>query len=389
MTAGDALEVTRPEEDEIDALTAIQRQSLHRSFIRDDWAYKLGVNRLWVVRDGGEIAGVTGVLDMGQWFGGRSVPMGGVTAVGVAPEYRGRGTASVLMRRALEELYAQGVPLSTLYASTVNFYRKLGYELAGVKMVYQMPTRLIDVKERPLDVVPIDSSAHEEIYHTYTQRAQATSGNADRPSILWEVILGADGRDIYKYLFTRDGSAEGYVVFQQSRGADHIRVRDVAVTTRDAAIQILKFFSDHRSTIDTFSWNGSPNDSIAFLHSEEDAEPIRTEPWMMRVVDVEKALEARGYPVNLEGELHLQVEDGLLPWNNDRFRIAVSGGKGEVRTGGEGRLRIGVRGLAAMYTGHMTASDLKLVDALEGPDSEIDMANLVFSGPRPWMPDQF
>ena len=179
------------------------------------------------------------------------------------------------------------------------------------------------------------------------------------------------------------------MVFQQSRGADHIRVRDVTLTTRDAAIQLLRFFSDHRSIIDTFSWNGGPNDPIAFLHTEEDAEPIRTEPWMVRVVDVEKALEARGYPANLEGELHLQVEDNLLPWNNDRFQMTVSGGNGEVRKGGEGRLRIGVSGLAAMYTGHMTASELQMVGAVEGTDQQIDMANLIFSGPRPWMPDQF
>ena len=109
MAARGDLEVTRPEEDEIGALTAIQKQSLHRSFVRDDWSYKLGVDRLWVVRYKGQIAGVTGILDMGQWFGGRSVPMGGVTAVGVAPEHRGRGTASVLMKRALEEHYAQGL----------------------------------------------------------------------------------------------------------------------------------------------------------------------------------------------------------------------------------------------------------------------------------------
>src|SRR5688500_12334263 len=79
------------------------------------WHEQAGPGNFRVVRDGaGTILGNLVLIPMGQFFGGRSVPMTGVAGVGVATEARGRGVATVLMREAMREIRDSGVPISTL-----------------------------------------------------------------------------------------------------------------------------------------------------------------------------------------------------------------------------------------------------------------------------------
>jgi predicted acetyltransferase len=61
------------------------------------WFERAGYENLRALREGG-LAGGLIVVPMGQYFGGRSVPMTGVAGVGVAPEHRGRGAGTRMMR---------------------------------------------------------------------------------------------------------------------------------------------------------------------------------------------------------------------------------------------------------------------------------------------------
>ena len=48
-----------------------------------------------------------------------------------------------------------------------------------------------------------------------------------------------------------------------------------------------------------------------------------------------------------------------------------------------------IRGLAALYTGHLSAFQLQLMGRLDGPESDLDQATAIFAGPAPWMSDRF
>ncbi len=388
MVSSGGMEYGPVQPEEVQPLWSLLDQALNISLV-PGWNDHVGPDKFRVIRRGGKLAGGMGIVPMGQWFGGSSVPTGAVTSVGIAPEFRGAGAASTLMKSALDEIHEEGWPLSTLFPSTLNFYRHAGYERAGVKVVYEMPTSAIDVGSRELDIVEVDDSSHEDIYITYNARAQSTSGNLDRPPVLWEPILGFGGRQVYSYLITGPDGPEGYVIFQQSRSAAHIRVRDVALLTQNAALRLLRFFADHRSTIDSISWNGAPNDLLVHMLGEQEAEMKRSRDWVMRIVDVEGALAARGYPAGYEGELHIRVEDNLLPWNNGDYVLEVAFGRGKVRRGGRGDLRTGVRGLAALYSGHVTPVELRAMGAMDGDDATIAATTLMFASPSPWMSDQF
>ena len=76
------------------------------------------------------VASVT-THELGQFFGGRSVPMGGLAGVVVAPDQRGRGLARQLIMRSFEAMAQRGEVISTLYPTTAPLYRSMGYEIAG------------------------------------------------------------------------------------------------------------------------------------------------------------------------------------------------------------------------------------------------------------------
>jgi predicted acetyltransferase len=69
--------------------------------------------------------------------------------------------------------------------------------------------------------------------------------------------------------------------------------------------------------------------------------------------------------------------------------LAVAAGRTELREGGQGHIRADIRGLAALYSGHMSAAELCLAGLLDGPGEELARADLLFGGARPWMPDMF
>jgi predicted acetyltransferase len=113
---------------------------------------------------------------------------------------------------------------------------------------------------------------------------------------------------------------------------------------------------------------------------------------MLRVVHVAKALAARGYPDGVEGELHLEVRDDVLPANQGRYMVRVAGGRGEVTPGGRGELKLDVRGLAALYAGYLAPAALRAIGFLEvegAGEAVLATAARVFAGPEPWMPDFF
>jgi predicted acetyltransferase len=111
--------------------------------------------------------------------------------------------------------------------------------------------------------------------------------------------------------------------------------------------------------------------------------------WLLRVVDVAKALEKRGYPSGLQAELHLEVQDDLIAENNGRFILSVSQGQGEVTRGGTGELKLHIRELAPLYTSLFTPYQLQLTGRLEGTETALDKATQLFAGVSPWMPDFF
>jgi predicted acetyltransferase len=134
---------------------------------------------------------------------------------------------------------------------------------------------------------------------------------------------------------------------------------------------------------------GGPSDPLLALAKEERPEVVETKRWMLRIVDVRAALEQRGWRPGVRGELHFDLWDGVLRENSRRWVVEVAGGRAAVGEGGSGRLVIDIRGLAALYAGHLTAEELRTAGLCEGDPEDIALATSLFAGPAPWTPDLF
>jgi predicted acetyltransferase len=301
-----------------------------------------------------------------------------------------------MLRASLAELHTEGTPLAALYPATLPFYQRAGYERAGQRITYELPLDAIGVDEQGIELVPVPAGHYDEIYRAYEQRARRASGNLARPEWMWRNKLEPKDRKTFRYLVTRDGQTEGYVVFTQGGRTDPLTVLDVCALTPAAGRRLLAFFAGYRSMVETLTWNGGPFDPFVYLLKEplvaanrSRVKVVRSLDWMLRIVDVAGALTARGYAPGLQAELHLEVRDDVLPSNNGRFVVAVADGDARVRPGGAGRIRLGVRELAAIYTGFMAPAELCALGDVDAPDADLALMGAAFAGSRPWIADMF
>lgn len=397
MQPSPSISVDLPKDDQelSDFLSVVSQALFFPGADWDVWLQREGAENVRVAHKNGEVAGGLILQRMGQWFGGVSVPMVAIRVVGVAAQHRAGGVGTVLMQEAIKEIHRDGVPLSILYPATQPVYRRQGYEMAGMRLCYQMGMKSIDVRDRTLDVRPIEKNDHALLREIYSERARRTAGNLDRNDWYWQRILDPPSwqSPVTGYLFLRGSKPEGYVIFSQNSGAsfdDHaIAVSDLVLLTADAGRRFLSFMADHRSMAHNVSWCGPLADPMLYLLAEQNINVTESFSWMLRVVDVPGALTARKYPSGLNTELHLEVSDELLSENNGRFVLEVSESRGRVKEGGRGDLQISIQGLAPLYTGHLSAIELQATGMLSGDEKTLSTASSIFSGPAPWMPDIF
>ncbi|MEM7761302.1 MAG: GNAT family N-acetyltransferase [Cyanobacteria bacterium P01_A01_bin.40] len=333
------------------------------------------------------VAGLA-IYNMGQWFGGKSVPMAGIAAVGVVPEYRGQGVANQLLNQTIQELHSQQIPISALYPATQAPYRKVGYEQGGSYCKLQLPTASIQLQERNLAMNSIEDLEPHIFEDIYSQQARLNNGNLDRNEAIWQRVLERPEKEkLYAYLIGSIAQPEGYVIFTQEH--ERIYVRDWTLLTPVAAKRLWTFLGDHRSQIKEVTWWGSPANPFLLLLPEQSATIIKQTNWMLRIIDLPVALSQRGYPQGLSAELHLDIQDDLLPANSGKFCLQVSQGKGVVTQGGNGDFQIDIRHLASLYTGWLSPLQLKQLNYLQTTPPALATASLMFSGDRSWMADFF
>ena len=376
-------------------LRDILRQSLR--FSNDylvTYARRIGVENFRVLRKGGRVIGGLAIYSMGQWFGGQCLDNAGIAAVGIAPEERAAGAATHLLTATLNELYEQGVPLSTLYPSTQQTYRKVGYEQAGSRYHYKLSLDSIGVKDRGASLHRIEDDEHERYHELARIRAKLTNGNLERNVAQWERIVTYPYGDstVYRYLIGDAARPDGYLFYHQEanqHGSCDLCVRDMAAVSPAASRGLWTFFSDHRSMAESVDWFGPAADPLLLLPRECKAQLLGNLRWMLRIIDIKKALCERVYPNEVGGELHFEIEDDVVRANKGRFILSVADGCGQVRAGGRGDLRAHIRGMSPLFSSFASPSQLRALGQIEASDQAIALATSLFAGPEPWMPDMF
>jgi predicted acetyltransferase len=354
------------------------------------WVERAGVQHVRVARRGGRVLGGLLEIPMGQFYGGRSVSNLGLAGVAVAPEVRGGRVALELVLSSLRAARSAGTAVSTLYPATHALYRAAGYELAGSRFRWTLAARKLPREKASLAVAPVEPEDLHEVEALYRKSSSRRPGYLDRGEYVWRRVRESKSGEVRGYVVRGEDGVEGYVYLCQ-RGPDDRRelvITDLVAVTPPALRRLFRLIADHQSTLVSAVIYGSPAHPLAFALPEAAGEVVISDQWMLRVVHAERALTDRGYPA-LDASVDFELTDELLPENAGRFRLEVERGRASVTRGGSGGVRLSERGLAALYTGFQSATELARAGLLLADEASLSTLDDLFSGPTPAMVDYF
>ena len=327
--------------------------------------------------DPGTYAGIYGVrpmqLSVPDGAGaGHSVPVAGLTWVGVHPDHRRRGLLTAMLRHHFEQTRREGGHLSALHASEPGIYGRHGYGLASLELAVEL-SRGTTFTAPHLDT---ESAAITTRLHTITDEGMAERRrrvDLDLLPVCVGSIVGDD--DFYELLHhltaeekrdgepprilfaVRDGRDVGYLVFKRkhkwpnSRPAAEVEVRQLsggpaarlALARRIVDLDLSGTIKMHgvAESDPLLSWVQGPRGLGGVLPYDS--------LWV-RLVDLAGALTSRGYEADCD--VVVDVADDAAPWNAGRWRIRVSDGTADVsRTDEDAEVSLPVTALGAAYLG--------------------------------------
>lgn len=360
--------------------------------VLDHYRALFGDEVMRVTDRAGRITGFAAMWPFPQWFGGAPVPSRAIASVVTDPTLRGQGDGTALVAGLLREAADGGAGVAVLYASTRSLYRKMGFAPAGVITAFRTPARALSADRLSAFPRLADSQDTGRLAALRRPLLARSNGMAERTPAMWSLALRDDSRPADVFLLPgpdEDGPAEGYLAVCPPDDR-RLVVVDQCVLTPHAARTAAAFLAGYAMQVDWVVWKGAYADPLALGAVDSGTAIEEWEEWLLRVVDVERALSTRGYPAGLSGSVVLDVTDPLLPANNGRFRLDVTNGRAAVRRldgPGPFDLALSVCALASLFTGHTAPAALSRAHEIISLNDSF--LTLLFSGPHPWMPDRF
>ena len=346
-----------------------------------------------VLEVGGEIVSLLRLDRQAQWWLGRALPSAQVLQLATPPQHRGAGHGARLLAGLLTELRGDGVPLATLTPSTYPFYRGAGFEVAGSWTWYEARAEHLPRSIAPYRARPVSLEDPAELADVYRRVAPSRHGALDRDERFWRQ-LARRVKDKTTAAFMLDGpeGPAGWAVATlewppEPAFQTRVQVADWGcLPGADAALFAL--FAGYASTNGMVTWSGpDPDPAALYALSDRFARLVERWHWMLRLVDLPAALQARPWPSGVAGRVAFRVEDPVCPWNTGAWRLELAGGEGRVEPAppSDQAATADIRGLASLFTGFAGPDDLVRARLLAGFDADaVDLLRAAFASPRPW-----
>lgn len=304
-----------------------------------------GIQTVEVAEGPGGILGALKMQPMTQHMGGAALPMMGLAAVGVAPWARRRGVGAMLCRHALRRGRERGDVLSALYPFRPDFYRRLGWALAGELHVYRFPPEYLQGSQDP--PVRLATTADEPaIMACYARVAAKSNGLIDRSDRVWRRHL--DMPATYAFVHETGGALDGYMLLRYGRsagGREHrtLLIREMVVERPEVATALFGWISLQRDLWRRARHDATPDEHFWMRLCDPRPPGHRGTRWlwdpvariirgpMLRVLNVADAIERRrtwGSAAPLR--FSLSVRDAELPENETQLTVDFDGTRASV-----------------------------------------------------------
>jgi predicted acetyltransferase len=345
------------------------------------WASQSAFERAWVVDLGDRFAGNAAIYSLNVTLPAPpaqpcpTMPMAGVTAVGVHPTHRRRGFLRQLMRAAHDDARNRGEAIAGLEASESSIYGRFGYGLAANLVEYSIDSRVSAFAVQPPDVglSLIDKAEADKVLpELFDRQRRSRAGEVNRDPAYWSQLL-ADPPHNRKGLSARFHAVcdEGYALYRATRETNVFRgdraeviVEELRGSTPDVEAALWRFVLD-LDLVGRVTFKHCPVDEPTRWRLV-DPRQLRTnsidDRLYVRILDTAVAFEARGYQT--EGRLVLDVlPPSVSEGNGDQSPgrwVLEAGPDGascrRAHRGEEADLRLGLPDLGTLYMGGFPAS---------------------------------
>ncbi len=332
-----------------------------------------------------------------------TIPVGGITGVGVLPTHRRRGLLRGVMARELDMIAARGEALAILTATESSIYGRFGFGAATVATTVEVDRRHAAFA-RPLSsdgtLTLIDHDRAAVILPDLYNRARMRQPGAITRS------PGQWTRYLRSFAQPRDGASPMFVVTYTAssgevEGAAWYRIKEQWDGGLPTGTVLLRELVATTPEAETTLWQYCFNIDLTITVRAEDRpldEPLRwqladprrlrvtrlTDDLWVRVLDVSVALAARRYAVR--DRLVLAVNDPFRPATTGHYELV--GGPDEAtcrRTEASADLTLDIADLSAVYLGGVRFSTLlragRIVEHVAGAVQRADL--LFFTDPAP------
>ncbi len=338
-----------------------------------------------VAEVGGRRAGNATALGLTMALAGKDIPMWGVAAVSVAPEYRQRGVADAMMRELLAWMRSRGEAVTLLYAFQLGYYRRFGYGLCErVEQLRVRPSQLPRSSLRTNVTAMVPGKDMDTLRALYARSRAGTTGPLARDDYWWDARALGGAPEGVVYRDPVRGEAQGYALWkvpaQPEFPLQEMHVRELVAVSPEAHEGLLGFLAAQGEQYTMVTLWTAPGASVPWLveHGVADGPT----PWrrydpmalvcagaMARLVDVAAAL--RLHPsaarTGLRATFGLDVRDPTLE-DILHFDVNLTPDAVEVSPGSRAteRLAMGVDGLSQVFLAATSTAALRASGRLQG-----------------------
>lgn len=361
-----------------------------------------GLHHWGTFRDG-RLSAVVAAREHHTWFDGVEVPSAGICDVTVAAEDRGAGMLGALFEKVLTEALGRGEVISTLYPTAPGIYRRFGYELVATLRQVEVPTAHL-AGVRPADGVHTRRAVADDvpaIAQAYTAWAREQNGPLTRSAPLFDPAAVLTAGTATSVAVDDADRVVGYAVWNRGTGYGPeatLEVRELVALDVEANRALWRMIGSFASVTGRVLLRTSGDDATRLSLPASDWRDVKTNPYMLRVLDVPGAFGLRSAPVGLTASLPFRVTGDRTGLVDGDYRMeAASGSVDCERTendGTETHATDSVRaytpqGVALAWTGAQSSADIRRAGHLSGPADDDRTWDAIFGGRQVHIRDYF
>ena len=350
-----------------------------------EYVTHVGLSSFRILRtDTGRTVATAALLKTAHGFGGSDVPAASIAHIAIAPDARGRGLARPIVESLCEEARGEGAQMVSLFGSARPVYRKCGFELAGSEIVYEAETAALPTRT-DVDFFPLQLG-DERMRQAYVEKMAGEAGLLRRSDVHWAELLRvpADGLAA----FGAGDPLQAYVIVDAAN-PDVLEIRDWHAENGEMATALLCLVGRFRSVYPKVRWHGGPHDDLVAAMPDKGWRLAHQEEWMARILNPGQALEHRGYRID-SATLGIRIDGpDAQPC---ALRLDIASGKARVTPGNNNDLptvSVNEPSFASLFTGFRSASKLARQGVLFADADAVQLCDLVFAGPLPWVAEHF